>query len=284
MWKLAAITWAFESVGYAMGPLKVLRPGLSTEEAISKIGEIGLQGAELAIWDIDIFVEKRVQSVREALEKTGLTLCNICFNDGVHVYQGQAYTSPDETVRKDLLRRFEKTVDVASELGCSSIAVWPGADVYPLKQPYWGAWESFITTISACTDLARANDCVLSLEYKPGCILPNADSVLRAVKEIDGSGLGGLLDTGHAIVAGEDLPTVVEMFGDRLFHVHVDDNPGDWDRDMPPGSVHDFKPFLRSLKMVGYRGFLSMDIWPMTDPYTEVKSGKEYLEEAISKI
>ncbi len=284
MWKLAAITWAFESVGYAVGPHRIVRSGLPLVEALEKIAEIGLDGAELAIWDIDQFKKQQMQSIRELLAKTGLTVCNICFNDGVHIYDGPAYTSSDRSVREDILRRFGETIDFASGCGCKSIAIWPGIDVFPLQETYWKAWENFTTIVSECADLSKSSGILTSLEYKPECILPNADSVLRAIKDIGSSNLGALLDTGHAIVAKEDLATVVEMFGDRLFHVHVDDNPGDWDRDMPPGSVHDFIPFLRSLRKAGYRGFLSMDIWPRTDPYQEVQSGKTYLKKAMSEL
>ena len=123
----------------------------------------------------------------------------------------------------------------------------------------------------------------IALEYKPENILNNADSTLRAIQEVNSESLGALLDTGHAIVAREHLPTVTEMLRRKLFHVHIDDNYGDWDRDLPPGSVHNFEPFIQALRRIGYRGFLSMDIWPYEDAWKEIGLGKEYLERIIEE-
>jgi sugar phosphate isomerase/epimerase len=140
-----------------------------------------------------------------------------------------------------------------------------------------------VDTFSRCAKFAEERKARIAAEYKPECILGSAESTLRLIQPVNSDNPGALLDTGHSIVAREHLPTVVEMLGEKLFHVHVDDY-GDWDRDMPPGTVHNFSEFLEALKRVGYRGYLSMDVRPYEDPEREIRTGKDYLERPLRDI
>lgn len=284
LWKLSVLSWAFEAARPGFGPVQTRGVIRSTEEAIRKIAEIGFEAVELVIWDIDDFPKPKRQKIKEELESLGLELASMCCNDNVYVWSGPVYTSPDEKIRKGIINRMRKSIEAAVEWNCGTVAIWPGSDVIPLRIPYWQAWGYLIDTVSKCVKIAENYDVKIALEYKPENILNNVDSVLRVLREIDSENLGALLDTGHAIVAREHLPTVVDMLGKKLFHVHVDDNPGDWDRDMPPGTVHNFKPFLEELKKIGYKGYLSMDVWPYEDPEQEIKTGKEYLENLMREI
>jgi 5-keto-L-gluconate epimerase len=61
------------------------------------------------------------------------------------------------------------------------------------------------------------------------------------------------------------MPAAIEAAGDRLAHLHLPDS-----NRLAPGSGHiDFAPILRSLRTVGYTGFLSFEIfWIAPDtPY-----------------
>jgi len=280
LWKLSVITWAFEAARQGFGPAQVRGVKMTTEEAVDKIGAMKFDGVEIAVWNIDEFYPKR-EAIKEKLQAHGLELSNICCNDNVYVWSAPVYTNPDVKVRDEMVQRFEKTLDVAMELGCKSVSIWPGSDVIPLKIPYNKAWNLLIETLARCARAAEDRDLKVPLEYKPENILGSADSTLRAVKAVNSKNMGVLLDTGHAIVAREHLPTVTELLRNYLLHVHVDDNYADWDRDLPPGYVHNFEPFLKTLKEVGYKGYLSLDVWPYEDAEKEVGFGKTYLEKLI---
>ena len=284
MWKLSVLTWAFEAARPGFGPVQTRGVRMTTEEAINQIAKMGFHEVELVVWDIEDFPKSRRQKIKEQLESSGLEMVNICCNDNVYVWSGPVYTSPDEKVRKGAINRIEKEIEAAVEWDCKCIGIWPGSDLIPPRIPYWEAWKHFVDTISRCAKIAEDYGVRIALENKPENILNNADSTLRAIKDVSSEAVGALLDTGHAIVAREHLPTVVEILGKNLFHTHVDDNYGDWDRDMPPGSVHNFRPFLEALKRIGYEGCLSMDIWPYEDPHKEVKIGKDYLERLMHEL
>jgi len=283
-WKVSVLTWAFEAARPGFGPVQTRGTRMTTEEATRQIAEMGFDAFEFVIWNMDDFPKSRRQKIKEEIESLNLEMVNICCNDNVYVWSGPVYTSPDEKVRAGIVKRIKQEIEAAVEWDCKCIGIWPGSDVIPFKIPYWEAWKYLVDTISRCAKIAEDHGVLIALEYKPENVLNNVDSTLRILKEVNSEKVGALLDTGHAIVAREHLPTVVEMLNGKLFHIHVDDNYGDWDRDMPPGTVHDFKPFLEALKRIGYKGSLSMDIWPYEDPYKEIKMGKDYLENLMREI
>ncbi len=283
MFKLSVLTWAFEAARPGFGPSQTRGLKMKTEDAIRRIGEMGFDGVELVIWNIDDFPASRIERIKDEVGRFRLEVANICCNDNVYVWSGPVYTNPDHKVRDEIVKRIEREAKAASDLNCKYLGVWPGSETIPLKMEYWKAWRYFIDTISRCVKVAEDYGVKIALEYKPENILNNADSTLRAIQEVNSESLGALLDTGHAIVAREHLPTVTEMLRKKLFHVHIDDNYGDWDRDLPPGSVHNFEPFIQALRRIGYRGFLSMDIWPYEDAWKEIGLGKEYLERIIEE-
>ncbi|MFB3902592.1 MAG: sugar phosphate isomerase/epimerase family protein [Acidobacteriota bacterium] len=89
------------------------------------------------------------------------------------------------------------------------------------------------------------------------------------INDVRWDNLGVVLDNGHSHVVGESAARMVARLGDRLFHVHVDDNLGQRDQHLIPGYGNfEFGPFLTALRQVGYGGFLTAELsWDYTlDP------------------
>jgi xylose isomerase len=93
-----------------------------------------------------------------------------------------------------------------------------------------------------------------------------ADTILAA-KETGCNNVGVTIDTGHSFVAGENVAEAVVLAkraGNMLFHMHFNDNHGNWDDDMIVSSVHltCYVELMFWLKKTGYEGWLSMDQYP----------------------
>ena len=93
-----------------------------------------------------------------------------------------------------------------------------------------------------------------------------ADTLLLA-QETGCVNVGVTIDTGHAFMAGETVGesiVLAKRAGNRLFHMHFNDNHGTWDDDMMVGSVHTvcYLETLYWLNRCGYQGWLSMDQYP----------------------
>ena len=97
--------------------------------------------------------------------------------------------------------------------------------------------------------------------------MARASDTLLVTKEIGLPNVGVTIDTGHALVAGENVAesvVILQEYGKKLFHMHFNDNYGSWDDDMIVGSVH-FPMFIETmyyLKETGYNRWLSMDQYP----------------------
>jgi len=277
LWKLGIISWAFEAARAGFGPIQARGVKMTLEDATRRIANMGFDGVEVIMWDVDTFDAVRRKKIKEEVDSLEIEVSGIGCNDNVYIWNGPVYTNPDGAVRDEMVRRVGKAIEAAVEWNCELVGLWPGSDAIPLKIPYRKAWDLLVETFSRCARIAEEHKIKLAVEHKPECILGNTDSTLRLIEAVNSEYVGALLDTGHSIVAKENLPTVVDMLGKKLFHVHVDDTYGDWDRDLPPGTIHDFTGFLKQLKQVGYKGYLSMDVWPYEDAEKEIKMGRDYM-------
>ncbi|MFH1026160.1 MAG: TIM barrel protein, partial [Nitrospirota bacterium] len=88
------------------------------------------------------------------------------------------------------------------------------------------------------------------------------------INEVGRENVGCLLDTGHASAGGENVAESIALLNmpncSKLSYVHFNDNWHTWDDDMMAGSIHTFELLetLYWLKRTGYRGWLTLDIFP----------------------
>jgi xylose isomerase len=162
-------------------------------------------------------------------------------------------------------------MDAAAEMGCGQISLWPGQDGfdYPMQVDYREAWKR---TIEAVREIAaHRRDVRIAIEYKmkeprTHIHLSTVCKVLLVALELGAPNVGVMIDSGHALVAGEEVAESVVLASryDKLYHMHLNDNYRLWDDDMIVGSVHLWETFemFYTLEQVGYQGWYSLDIFP----------------------
>jgi len=231
----------------------------------------GVTGVELVgNWHV---TAKNAEEVKENLERTGLKLVSIIpDNFGTKIYGKGAYSSKDPHVRRQAVEETKEMMDVAKYLGGDLVSLWPGQDGYdyPFQGDYIEERGWFADSVRECCKY-RA-DTRVSVEYKPKeprnfSYPSNVFSTLLIVNEVGMPNCGVTVDYGHGAVAGENLAesiAVLKKYGDKLYHVHMNDNYGHWDDDMITGSIHTipFIEFFYWLKRTGYTGFISTDQYP----------------------
>lgn len=158
------------------------------------------------------------------------------------------------------------TARIANEaFGCTVLGIWPGADTLDRTTEPAAVWTTMVRSFRAIADNVAELGMEVAVEYKPHEMLANADAALRLCDAVDSTALGVLLDTGHALWVGEDLPIAVRLIGDRLKHLHVGDTPGPVEADLPPGWHHDFTAFMAALDEIGYDRTMSLDMYGAVD-------------------
>ena len=244
----------------------------STSEMLQQAVNIPhVTGIELVgTWDVD---EKNARDMQNQLRDLGLACVSIIpdlFADPV--YWKGSYSSVDAKVRRTAINYTRTMCEIALEMGCPTINIWPGQDGYDyLLASDYDSQHGWMC--DAITELAEAYPSLrFALEYKPkeprthSTLARMADTLLT-VQETGRPNVGVTIDTGHASVAGEvvgESIVLAKRAGNKLFHMHFNDNHASWDDDMIVGTVHSitYIETLYWLDRTGYDGWLSMDQYP----------------------
>ena len=86
------------------------------------------------------------------------------------------------------------------------------------------------------------------------------------------------LDTGHANIGGKGSKKIldfVEMFDDRIGHVHASDNFGKEDNHIPIGTgTIDFPKIIKALRRIGYNETLTLEVFSRDRDYLRISREK----------
>ena len=257
--------------GYKENP-----PSLEILKQAARIPHVS--GIELVgTWDIR---PDNVKEMRHALDDLGIECVSIIpdlFTD--KIFSKGSFSSSDAAIRRKAMDHVRSMCDAGAELGCRLINLWPGQDGYDylLSADYETERAWLCESVLEVANLYPETK--FSLEYKPKeprthCYIARmADTLLLAI-ETGAPNVGVTIDTGHAFVAGEvvgESIVLAKRAGDRLFHMHFNDNHMTVDDDMIVGTVHTiaYLETLYWLDRCGYHGWFSMDQYPYRENAAE---------------
>jgi xylose isomerase len=244
---------------------------LPKEEMVAQAASIpGITGVELVgTWDV---TGRNVAEVKTLLARHNLACASIIPDHFSRKVWGRgAFTSRDPAIRRQAVAETREMMDVAAELGCPLINLWPGQDGYdyPFQGDFIRAWDWLVEAVRECAGYRK--DIRLALEYKPSeprtyAGLARAADALLAALATGCDNVGVTIDVGHAFAAGENVSESASLLArqGRLFHLHFNDNYRSWDDDMIVGSVHtvEYVELLFWLRRLDYKGWYSMDQYP----------------------
>jgi sugar phosphate isomerase/epimerase len=107
---------------------------------------------------------------------------------------------------------------------------------------------------------------------------------LELSHDVNATNLGCLLDMGHMNVLHEDGVDYIRTLGEKLYHIHVNDNNGVVDQGLIPGQgVLDYQPFIRALREMGYQGYLSLELSfnYQQDPDSAAHKAKRFMDNVL---
>ena len=228
-------------------------------------GIVGISGVELVgKWDV---TEKNIAAAQEWLDETRLQCVSIIpdlFSE--RRWGNGSFSAKDASIRKQALDETRAVGRIARALKCPLVNLWLGQDGYdyPLTADYR---EQRRILAEGVRQLASEfPDLRFALEYKPK--EPRTHSFqARAAHETGLDNVGVCIDVGHSLMASENVAeaaVLLQHYGNRLFHMHFNDNYRSWDDDMIVGSLHTVEYFelLFWLDEIGYDGWYSMDQYP----------------------
>lgn len=245
----------------------------SAVERIELVARSGMiRGIEVTAGKDDDLNQQNKKEILAALQYHDLRLCAVNPNLWGEAEWGRGTLgAPDAQTRSLAIDHIRSTMDLAAELDCDYVGIWPGQDGfdYIFEADYQKMYDWWVSGMQQCAD--HNPQIRLGLEFKPfepraRSLLSNYTKTLLLIRDIDRPNVGLTFDVGHSLYARDNLGEVVALSQreGKLFHVHLNDNYADWDWDLNFGSAHlfDFLEMLYWLKRTAYQGWLSMDLFP----------------------
>ena len=285
-------------IGWSNDDFEDLGGDVSYEQCLEDISKAGYKGCE-----IGTNFPSDIKTLEAQLIKRDIQVCNKWF--GFHLT-----TTPFETVKNEFeahlryLRELNIQVVSGAELGYSTYKR-PIPALNDKKECSIECWQLFTRGLNALGKLAGEYGIRLAYHPHVGTIVQSTKETQRLLDSTDPSNVFITYDSGHAAFAGEDPLAFLQLFMDRIAHVHLKDLrpkvldkvieekmsfqqavsagvftvPGD-----PQGSV-DFKTILRELDDFGYDGWLVVEAEQdpaKAPPFEYAKLAIEYLKFILS--
>jgi len=255
----------------------------STRDLFERVNSIKLvKGVDLVATPSLV---KNWEIVKDCVKQYGLKVVSIAVDHfTVEKWRQGSFSSIDPEIRKLAIQRTKEAMDMAAEIGCDSVTIWPGQDGYDyiFQADYMNERTWFAEGIKdACK---HRKDISVYLEYKmkeprTHCYLNSASTTVLILNEIAEPNSGAIIDFGHSLLGYEnpaESVVLLKKYGDKLRHVHINDNYRYWDDDMIVGSIRqlEYLEFFYWLRKFEYKGWFTIDQFP----YRE--NGKEAVEES----
>jgi xylose isomerase len=211
--------------------------------------------------------------VKQCIDSTGLQVVSIAVDHFTQERWKQgSFSSVDPEIRQQAIDDTKKVMDLAADINCPSVTLWPGQDGwdYLFQADYLQERTWFAEGIKQACQHRRDVD--IYIEYKlkeprTHSYLNSASTTILVLDDIDEPNSGALLDYGHALLGYENPSESVALFskyGNKLKHVHINDNYRYWDDDMIVGSIRqvEFLEFFYWLRKTNYKGWMTIDQFP----------------------
>lgn len=283
--------------------------------ALRLIKEAGYDGIELwggqyhgYVWDLvdpsgKLDVD-RVRAIKAMCDDAGLEIAGytpeqLLYPINTLVDQVPPFDGP--ALRQRSIRNLELCIEVASELGCKRMALivpmwlWTAENGGYRRTNRKEVLEASVETIAHFVEIAEANGVDILFEplvYHDSNGIATLEEAKIVFDRITSPNLQMMVDFGHVAVTAhrEGIDPVaylgahLETFGDRVTHIHFDDNNLETDAHLAPGEgVIDLQAMMNLVVASGYRGWISAEL-SVLGPYALPENAERLLRDTRKEM
>jgi len=264
-------------------------------KAMEIVGQAGFEAIELELYD-ELLEEhvRDVAAMKAVLEKYHMAV------PSVMAVEEKMFTLDADT-RERAIRDFDGLTDLIAELGSPLVAICgymppeirpQGTELYVGGPPtavsvadefsWIEFWASAVDQVRRCAHIAASKGLTLIIETRANDVFSSTDAVVNVLKESGASNVGVILDVAHVHAGKEYLALVIRKLGDLIKLVHLSDNDGTQAYHHSPGTGNiDFRAVIRSLKRIGYDGYLVVDTSGVENIMEEAVRARDYYQHLI---
>lgn len=268
----------------------------SIEETIRKIAELGYSGIEILAdvphaWPAGLLPERK-DSIREHLEKHGLTIANVnafmmnAVADPRQPYWHPGWTDPDPHYRAIRREHTKRALHLAKEIGAPHITTEPGGHL-TAEQTWESAADIFYEELMPCVEVAEQLDMPLLIEPEPDLLIEKFGEYTRFMERIDSPLVGLNFDVGHAYCVSEDPQDWIAPMAAHTRHYHFEDiaDTRVHQHLIPGRGAIDFDATLTEIQKTGYDGWITVELYPYIDnPDEAAREARDYLVAAMNRL
>jgi sugar phosphate isomerase/epimerase len=261
----------------------------SFPDAVSRLARIGYKGVEIMAdvphaWPAYLLPEQKA-AIRNALASNNLSISNInafmmhAINDPRQRYWHPSWIEPDPHYRRIRIDHTRRALTLARELGSPCITTEPGGPVEP-GASWSSALRLFVEMLKPVAEHAEKEGVLLLVEPEPGLLIETADQFLELMQHIDSPAVGMNFDIGHAYCVKDDPATTIPRVYQHVRHFHLEDIAATRVHQhlVPGDGAIDFVSTLRTIKSLGYTGWVTIELYPY------IESPDEAATRALKRI
>ena len=234
----------------------------SFADAAKFVRATGYTGLEIAPFTLaenpsNVSAAQRAE-YRDVLKSEGLSFVGLHWlmvsPKGLHV------TTPDDPLRERSWQHIRDLIDLCADLGPDGVMVF-GSPVQRSTvdgSTVAEATERYVDGLSSVAGQAEQRGVTILVEALPigqADVVNTLAEAASIVRRIGSPAIQTMFDTHNAVDETEPHASLIEKYFDIIRHVHVNEMDG-----RHPGmGGYDFKPVLKTLKRLGYKGWVSLE-------------------------
>ena len=273
--------------------------------AMEIVGEAGFKAIELELYD-ELLEEHRrdLGKMKAIVDKYGLAVPSVMAVE-------EKMFSLDPAIKQKAVKDFDGLTDLIVELGSPLVSICgymppeirpQGTELYVGGPPTavsvgddfsWNDfWGNAVDMVAQCGAIAGKKGLALIIETRANDIFSSTDAVMNLIHEAQDElskrgqscEMGVILDVAHVHAGKEYLALVVPKLASLIKLVHFSDNDGTHAYHYSPGQGNiDFPAVVRSLKKVGYDGYVIVDTSGVGNIVEEAKKARDYYQMLIDQ-
>ncbi|QHW31821.1 sugar phosphate isomerase/epimerase [Paenibacillus rhizovicinus] len=257
--------------------------GEALQASVERLARFGYDAVEL----VGEPGEYDFGQVRALTADYGLEVSSICSIFNAERDLGH----PDAGVRARAVAYVREVAEMAAEIGAPTIIAAPVANMrireLGSREDEWNWAVEGIRSAGEYAASLGVNLCIEAWNRFESYMLNRLDQAEAMRREVGLPNVGIMGDTFHMNIDETDIAEAIRENGDALLHIHLADS-----NRAAPGEGHtDFEPIIRTLRDIGYKGYLTFELLPAAaDPFGVMKRGggqaffDAYTEQAIAHI
>lgn len=215
-----------------------------------KAAQAGYRYIEFNLWHPSGLTPLKIADIASRCEKSGLEAASI------HI--SAIGGADNHGISKDVCHKI-RAIDAARELGCSRV-VFSGS--HPRGAD--GAINAALIVLREIMPYAEEKNVMICVENHESNTIENISDYEEIFNKIDSANIGMCIDTGHFDAAGVDINRVIDIFADKINHIHLKENNGFGDKNFCHfgcGTTDNINAVKRMIE-AGYSGYLDIEVSP----------------------